>query len=329
MKISFLKYKSLTLAGAALLFLTTACSSDDDADDLGNWITSTVFDGSPRSSSVAFVMGNYAYSGTGYNGDDYLSDFWQYDIQGQYWVQKADVPGEARSSAVAFTVNGYGYIGTGYTGTTELKDFYKYDATANSWTPIADFGGTKRRAGVGFNSSAYGYVGSGFDGDNDKKDFWKYIPETDTWQEVLGFGGNKRREAVTFTIGENVYFGTGSSNSIYLDDFWAFNTTSETWTRLKDIDDNDDYSIARANAVGFAIGSYGYISGGDSNTAVWEYNPATDLWTKKTVFEGAERQDAVAFSTGDRGFVLLGRSGNYYFDDMFEFRPFEKYDDED
>ena len=329
MKRSFLRNNTKFILGMAVAAsMLTACSNDDETEKIGNWISSTVFDGSPRSSSISFVIDNLAYVGTGYDGDNYLNDFWQYNIDGGYWVQKASVPGNGRSSAVAFTASGQGYVGTGYNGTDELGDFYKYDPATNAWTTIAPFAGTARRAAVAFNSDTHGYVGSGFDGENDKKDFWKYFPETNTWEEQFGFGGNKRREGLTFTIGTKVYFGTGSSNSINLDDFWSFDTNTEVWTKLTDLDDDDDYTVKRTSGTGFSIGNYGYVAGGDANT-VWQYNPGSDTWTEKTNFEGASRQDAVAFSTSTRAFVTLGKYGNYYYDDMFEFIPFADYDDED
>jgi N-acetylneuraminic acid mutarotase len=53
----------------------------------------------------------------------------------------------------------------------------------------------------------------------------------------------------------------------------------------------------------------------------WMYDPAADLWTKKTSFEGTARTGAVAFSLGGRGFVLTGRSGSLSFDNMYEWHP--------
>lgn len=314
----------MLLAGA----LAGSCNSDDGDNTIGNWVTSTVFDGSPRSSVTGFTIGNYGYAGTGYDGDNYLKDFWRYNIDGGYWEQKADFPGKARSSAVAFSIGDNGYIGTGYDGTDELADFYKYDTNSDTWTPIANFSGTARRAAVAFNSDTYGYVGSGFDGDNDKKDFWRYNPITDAWEEQFGFGGNKRREGLTFTIGTKVYFGTGSSNGINQNDFWVFDTTSETWTRLTDLNDKDSYTVKRTNATGFSVGNYGYVCGGDV-TSVWEYNPSTDKWKQKTDFEGSARQDALSLYNGSKAFILLGKYGNTYYDDMFEFEPFEKLDEDD
>ena len=53
------------------------------------------------------------YFGTGYDGSNKLSDFWEYDPTANSWTQKADFPGGARYDAVAFGVSGKGYIGCG------------------------------------------------------------------------------------------------------------------------------------------------------------------------------------------------------------------------
>ncbi len=265
------------------LALITSCSSDDGTDR-GNWVDRSVFDGVPRSNAVNFMINGNGYMGTGYDGDDYLNDFWEYNVDGDFWSQKADFPSVARSSAIGFSINQKGYLGTGY------------------------------------------------DGDNDRKDFWKYNPSTDLWTEVVGFGGDKRRDATSFIIDDNVYIGTGISNGLYVDDFWQFNLTSEVWTRKRDLTYDDAYTITRSNAVGFTIDGLGYISTGYLSGALlstWEYNPSTDIWEQLTNLEATARQDASVFSTGSRGFVLLGRSGGLYLDDTYEFFPLQDFDDED
>lgn len=320
----------LFIVSISTALMSMSCEDDNNDDDkVGNWIVSTVFDGTSRSNAVTFIIGNKGYMGTGYDGDDYLNDFWEYDFEGGYWVQKANFPGESRSSAVGFNANNYGFIGTGYNGSTELKDFYRYNPATNVWNQISDFGGQFRRGATAFNSINYGFVGCGFDGSNDKKDFWKYDSTTDSWVELIGFGGNKRRDGSYFKIDNNIYFGFGKSNGINQKDFWKFNVDSETWTRLRDLDYDDDYNLERSNAIGFNIGEYGYICNGTPNASVWEYNPQLDEWIEKTGFEGITRQDASSFSYNNRAYVFLGRSINLYFDDMYEFMPFEEYDDED
>lgn len=331
MKGTVYRFKMFTMASASLC-LMASCSSDDDDDELGNWTDKSVFDGSPRSSSAYFTIGNIGYSGVGYDGDDYLNSFWAYDMDGDYWSQKADFPGAARNAAVGFAIDNKGYIGSGYDGLDELSDFYSYDPSSNTWTAIAEFPSTPRRSALAFGINGYGYFGTGFDGDNDRKDFWKYDPNTDSWSELVGFGGDKRRSATTFTIGDKVYMGTGVSNGIYLDDFWVFDSATESWTQLLDLDEEDDYAIVRSNAVGFTLNDYGYIATGTSGgtlQSVWEYDPLNDTWEAKTSFERTSRQDAVVFSNNVRAFIGLGRTGSLYLDDLEEFFPYDEYDDED
>ncbi len=326
-----LKLRRLTLLALAITLV--ACSSDDDTTVLGNWVERSVFDGTPRSNAVAITVNNIGYMGTGYDGDDYLADFWAYDIDGDFWFQLADFEGSARSAAVTFEVDNTIYIGTGFDGDNELGDFFGYDIASNTWAAIADFRGTSRRGAVAFNSTTSGYVGTGFDGDNDKKDFWKYSPNTDSWDELVGFGGNKRRDATTFTINDKLYLGTGVSNGILQTDLWVFDLNTERWSPLLDLDDDDDYGIIRSNAVGFTIGGKGYVACGSSEAgvtnSVWEYDPSTDIWEEKTGYEGFTREGAIAIYNETQAFVSLGRSGSLYLDDNREFFPNEEEDEDD
>lgn len=328
---SLVKY--LLLLPALSMGVFTSCSEDDDTtDDSGNWIDRSVFDGIPRSGASYFSINNTGYAGLGYDGSDYLNDFWAYDMEGDYWVQKADFPGNARNAAVAFTVNEQGYVGSGYDGVNNLGDFYHYNPGTNTWEAIAEFPENPRRSAIAFGGNQYGYFGTGFDGANDRKDFWRYDPSTDSWTQLVGFGGNKRRAATSFRINDMVYVGTGSSNGSNLTDFWQFDLTTEKWTKMLDLDEEDEYSIARSNAVGFTLNGYGYIACGNisgSTATVWQYTPELDTWEEKTGFEGTSRQDPVAFSNGLRAYVGMGRSGSLYLDDMDEFFPFEEYEEED
>ncbi|SDE35992.1 Kelch motif-containing protein [Pricia antarctica] len=324
-------FQRMSITCLALLTFTSCSNDGDDDENLGNWIDRSVFDGSPRSSVSGFTIDNIGYMGVGYDGDDYLSSFWSYDMDGDFWSQKANFPGAARNAAVGFEVDGKGYIGSGYDGHAELADFYSYSPTSNTWTEIAPLP-SPRHSAVAFGINGFGYLGTGFDGDNDRKDFWKYDPSTDSWSELVGFGGDKRRNAAVFTIGDKVYLGTGVSNGIFLEDFWAFDPTTETWSKKLDLDEDDDYTITRSNAVAFTLNGYGYVACGTSSgtlSSVWEYDPGTDSWEVKTSFEGTARQDAIAFSNGSSAFLGLGRSGSLYLDDLDEFLPFDEYDEED
>ncbi len=78
-------------------------------------------------------------------------------------------------------------------------------------------------------------------------------------------------------------------------------------------------------AVGFSIGAKGYIGTGDDGTGsyqkdFWEWDQATDTWTKKTNFVGTARYSAVGFSIGSKGYVGTGREqgGTLHTQDFWE-----------
>jgi N-acetylneuraminic acid mutarotase len=184
-----------------------------------------------------------------------------------------------------------------------------------------------------------GYVLGGFDG-NYLKDLWEYNPSSDTWAQRASLPGNKRFNASVFVINSIVYVVGGNNNGTYVKDFWAYDSSTDTWTKKRDIsntnddeDYDDDYtSIVRQNAAAFVINNLGYLATGDVSSllsTVWEYDPATDLWTEKTNFEGTARTNAVGITVQNRGFILTGKTSSLYLDDVWEFLPFAEYDEND
>src|SRR5215470_9056364 len=79
-----------------------------------------------------------------------------------------------------------------------------------------------------------------------------------------------------------------------------------TWTKKANFG-----GTSRDAAVGFSIGSKGYIGtgyddGGDRSD-FWEYDPSSDVWTQKANFGGKARECAIAFSIGSKGYIGTGR----------------------
>jgi len=334
----FLAFITLSLC----IFLISGCANDDEDDDtdlIGNWFELSDFEGVPRSDAVAIVIGEKAYVGTGYDGSDRLNDFWEYDPDRNSWAQKADFPGVPRNGAVGFGTETKGYIGTGYDGVNKLQDLYEYDPSNDTWIKIADFGGTARYGAVAFAIGNTGYVGTGYNG-NMLKDLWEYDPDSGQWIQRLGLGGGKRRDAVAFVIDGKGYICTGTDNGSYEDDLWEYDPLTDEWSRkrfitnMSDDDYDDDYSgIIGMNKVAFSVNGKGYVAtggAGSAGTAVWAYDPVSDLWEQKTSLEASARIEAVCFAVGDRGYLLTGRSGSYYFDDIWGFEPgAEQLDEED
>ena len=90
-------------------------------------------------------------------------------------------------------------------------------------------------------------------------------------------------------------------------DFWEYDPAANSWTQKADFGNPGDY---REFAVGFSIGSKGYIGTGyvfgSDPMDFWEYDPATDTWTQKADFGGGPREFAVGFSIGSKGYIGTG-----------------------
>src|SRR5688500_4528150 len=85
--------------------LIISCSDDTDPEaTLGNWTKTTPFKGRPRSGAISFTIGSQAFVGLGYDGDDYISDFYMLDINSGFWQAKEKFPGIVRERAVAFSI---------------------------------------------------------------------------------------------------------------------------------------------------------------------------------------------------------------------------------
>ncbi len=322
-----------------LSFIMLNCSDSNDEEELiGNWVRLSDFDGVARSNAVGFAIGDKGYVGTGYTGEVRLNDFWEYDPVKNTWMQKASLPGPARNDAVGFGTETKGYIGTGYDGISRLNDFYEYDPSTNTWTKKADFAGSARVSAVAFCIGTKGYIATGYDG-NYLKDFWEYDTQTDTWTQKVSYGGYKRRDAVAFVVNGKAYICTGINNGSYVNDLWEYDPEADLWTQKRSISnvsdesyDNKYTTIVGTGKVAFAVMGKGYVVAGGQGSVgsnTWEYNPANDVWTEKTSFEGSARFKAVGFGIGNRGYVTTGKSSSYYFDDIWGFDPEADYNEDD
>lgn len=323
----------LLFAFFALSLFLTSCGSSDDLN--GNWIKSSTFEGTPRGGAVSFVVGDFAYVGTGYDGEDCLKEFYKYSIQSG-WIKIADFPGTERKEAVAFTaiVDGkeMAYVGLGVDeDDNRLADFYAFDPIAETWSPAPDFMGTARQNAISFSINGVGYVGTGYgylDGKdrNYLKDFYKF--DNGTWSKIA-FDGEKSANAATFVINDKAYVvsGTGSLKYVWEYDPTLISADFNGWTRKEYLDDDNRWEdVQRAEAVAFVISDRAYLAtgkNGNYTTEVWEYNPAKDDWTERTSLERevSAREDAVAFTLNNRGFFVTGNAGGGYLGDMWEFNP--------
>lgn len=92
------------------------------------------------------------------------------------------------------------------------------------------------------------------------------------------------------------------------------------WVELSDFD-----GVPRTDAVGFAIGSKGYIGTGYDGDVrhvdFWEYDVTKNSWTQKADFPGVARHGASGFGTDTKGYIGLGNDGKNKLKDFYEYDP--------
>lgn len=340
--------KNLVVVATSFVLIGVACKSDSSTsiDLVGNWVKRSAFDGNGRAGAASFVIADTAYVGTGYDGTVRYNDFWAYDPTADAWSQRAVMPSAAgkRNTAAAFAAAGKGYIATGYDGINKLQDNWEYNPATNTWAAKASLpdpansaaGSGARYGAVGFGINDKGYICSGYTGSH-TKDLWEYNPATDMWTSKASMNtSDKRTGAVALVYNNQAYIVSGTNNGSAVTEMAMYDPATNAWTKKRDItnlstDTYDDAytTIVRSNAVGFVIGTKGYLATGEYGSNVkttWEYDFATDVWTAKTNFERSDRNSAVGFAVKGRGYVGLGRNSTYYFDNVDEFKPNDAYD---
>ena len=237
------------------------------------------------------------------------------------WTQKADFKGGVRYRAAGFSIGSKLYMGLGYDDNDNSRnDFWEWDQATNVWTKKADFPGNSTGADVCFSIGTKGYIGTGDPNSSAilTNEFWEYDPAANTWTQKASLPGTPSRTMSTgFSIGNKGYVGTGfvdnGGSGSNFKDFWEWDQATNVWTKKADFG-----GMARYGAVGFSIGTKGYIGtgfGGVAGSTVfkdfWEWDQATNVWTKKADFGGAARAFAVGFSIGNKGYIGNGYTGSY------------------
>lgn len=328
-----------------MLLALASCGNNDEVVLIGDWEKVGDFDGVARASASSFTINGVPYIGLGYNsstaGKKGLKDFYRYNLSDNSWTKIKDLPEafKARYDATALSIGNKGYIGLGRDGSGSFNDFWEYDPASDTWTQLTDFPAEARYSAVGAGINGKGYVGTGINSESSVvlKDFYRFTPDGDKgkWDSIPSYNGSKRSGASVFVIDNKMYLFGGANNLQATTDFHRYDPSvgeKGAWTKLREIKNattetfDDDYgALARRYASTFVINNLAYVALGDNNgqvnTSTYEYNSTSDIWIKRTAFEGYTRTNAVGFYFQNRGFVATGGTSSNFFDDVWEFHP--------
>ncbi|MEI7661758.1 MAG: PKD domain-containing protein [Bacteroidota bacterium] len=266
----------------------------------------------------SLVIGNTAYAGLGSVNAElrtYSPALYKFSTETGSWSRTADFPGGGRYGSTAFTLNGKGYICLGVdTSHMWQKDVWEFDPVAETWTKKSDFPGVNRYSACCFviGNKAYVAGGSYNAGYDYLRDLWCYDPSDDSWVQKASLPVEHKSCAVAFSINGKGYVVGGASYTYGPEkDFYQYDPVSDTWTQLQ------DFPCERKGALGFVLGDTAYVGTGSDLTGTyntfWTFTPSETQWKAMAVPPAgfSRRVAGTAFSVGNTGYILAGRSDPY------------------
>jgi len=141
-------------------------------------------------------------------------------------------------------------------------------------------------------------------------------------------GFERRHELISFVIGNKAYAGLGHNGGTTIKDFWEYDPATETWTRKADC------GIDAAGAAAMVINGKAYVVAGNSHNyvpccpteyprQVWEYDPASNQWTRKNDFPFPGRWGPFGIGLNGKGYLFWGvlYSGGYVVNECWQYDP--------
>ncbi|MEN9743475.1 MAG: hypothetical protein RLZZ65_1280 [Bacteroidota bacterium] len=280
-----------------------------------------------------------------------------FQVQAQFWIQKASVGGVGRHRATGCATLHRGYIGLGHINGTgqdiTFKDWWEYDPASDTWTQRADFPVSTHGA-VAFVVDNCPVVGGG---SALSTQFYKFNPTLNTWGQIANCILPNPGDSQGFAVYNQGFVYQGNQLAKYSPqtDSWTLCAnapmTFGSWTcsfviegsgfikggnQLWEYKPQHDQWVQRANfpgvstggSSGFSILQRGYVTSGYVGSLgvvtdqVWSFSPASNSWHQEIDFLGTKRRFPVAWAIHDRGYIGTGTNG-VNLNDFWQFNPID------
>lgn len=226
------------------------------------WTQISNFPGTGILDATSFVIGNFAYVGTGRNLTDATSEFWKYNPASDVWTQIESFPIPI-SHAKGISLNGKGYIITD----NYVDNFWSYDPSIDKWSKMPDI--DMSNVGGGDSSTIKAFV--------IESKIYVCITRNKYYTHLFEFDTNNQK----WTKKDGLFYGgpygnlTGGGFSIkdkgYIigsTKLFQYNPLSDSWIGLSNFPiDYKYYPIA------FELDGKAYYGTGRYEPGFWEYSP--------------------------------------------------------
>lgn len=267
-----LKATSFTLLNSGYVGLGSQLGYNSDVynkdfykyDPIQNsWLQVSDFPGAGIVQAANFVIGNYAYVGTGINSLEETNEFWRYDPTFDVWTQIESFP-YSISGVKGLSVNGKGYIFID----TQGDNFWSYNPSIDKWfkMPALDMS----TVGGGDSSPTKGFVIEGkiYIGITRNKNYthiFEYDTNTQQWTKKSGLnysGPYGNYMGAGFSI-DNIGYIMGAKS------LFQYDPLSDSWEELSNFPIVDYYFYPTS----FVLDGKAYYGTGNPEPYFWEYDP--------------------------------------------------------
>jgi uncharacterized repeat protein (TIGR03803 family) len=257
--------------------------------------------GSHPLGSLSLGVSGRFYGVTYFGGALSFGVLFEYDPATNTYTKKLDFNGTENGShpsgSLSLGSNGKFYGMTSEGGTLGFGVLFEYDPASNTYTKKLDFNGMVNgrnpygRLSLASNGKFYGMTYQG--GTSDLGVLFEYDPATNTYNKKLDFAGmlNGSNPYGSLSLGGNGRFYGMTYQGGTTGDGVLFEYDPATNTYTKKLDFNGTVN-GRYPQGSLSLGGNGKfygmtLQGGASNVGVlFEYDPATNTYTKKSDFDG-------------------------------------------
>ncbi|HVX51345.1 MAG TPA: kelch repeat-containing protein, partial [Chitinophagaceae bacterium] len=318
------------VVGGNALFGQTAYLNDCYKFDpaILTWTGGPALPGYARENIIAFSANNKGYAGFGESTSGYYNDLYMFDgnangVTGA-WSLMPKLTAGGRTASSAFAIGGSGYIVGGRIATGLTSETWSFNTETNTWAERANSDVGVRNGASGFTVNGEGYIAGGYDGGSSGTDarsygdFFRYDAGAGTWSKVNGINGNPFVYAPSFVIHNIAYIFMANPNGdgTYL--LWSYDPATNLWSQRSTLFYGCDAFFC-INDIAYGIST--------SNGYLTAYDPGVNGWAYKASFPGLtqdggyNRSGGIAFAVNGKGYYGLGRAGNTYAQDIWQYNP--------
>lgn len=191
------------------------------------WTQKTNYQGPNGRNLFGASVDNKGYVGGGAYGPSgsFSDQFWQYNPDIDFWLQRPSLPFGPRGAGIACGLDGLIFLGMGQDGTQDFNDLWAYNPVVNSWVQRANFPGVGRIQARCMIHHDKLVVGGGYELGigAELSDYYEYDPQNDTWTPFPTFAAGARSVSAVFSIDGQPYISTGwDANQNEMNDLWTF-----------------------------------------------------------------------------------------------------------